>query len=79
MSQLSLDQSASGQVTTLSLRTKLVDVISMKLLNPKGNQQPGRNKKKGKNNCKGGNKTDSDKNDKKQVDKLINKTFERSK
>ena len=37
----------------------------MQTSNPKGNQQPGRNKKKGKNNKKGGNNNNNKANDKK--------------
>ena len=45
--------------------TQLVNVLSVQMSNPKGNQWPGRNKKKGKNNCKGGNKNkNSNNNDK---------------
>ena len=49
---------------TSSHPTQMTDVLSVQLLNPKGNQQPGRNKKKGKNNRKGGNRNENDNNDK---------------
>ena len=65
MSQLSLNQSVSGQATASSLPTQSADVLSVQSSNPKGSQQPGRNKKKGKNNRKVANKNDNETNDKK--------------
>ena len=63
--QLSINQSASRQVTVSSQPTQMVNVLSMQSSDQKGNQQPRRNKKKGKNNCKGGNKNgNSNYNDK---------------
>ena len=63
--QLSINQSASGQATASSQPTQMENVLSVKLSDQKGNQQPGRNNKKGKNNCKGGNKNEnSNSNDK---------------
>ena len=53
-----------GQATGLSLPTQSVNVLSVQSLNPKGNQQLGRNKKKGKNNNKGGNNNNNGANDK---------------
>ena len=64
VSQLSTNQSASGQATTMSHPTQTTNVLSVQSSNPKGNQQPGRNKKKGKNSKKGGNKNVNDTNDK---------------
>ena len=49
VSQLSINQSASGQATD-----------SSQLSDQKGNQQPEKNKKKGKNNRKGGNRNEND-------------------
>ena len=64
--QLSLNQSVTGNATNLSQPTQSENVLSVQNLNPKGIQQPRRNKKKGKNNHKGGNKNkisnDNDKN-----------------
>ena len=37
----------------------MASVLSVQLLDQKGNQQPGRNKKKGKNNHKGGNRNEN--------------------
>ena len=54
----------SRQATASSQPTQSAGVLSVKTLNPKGNQHPGRNKNKGKNNRKGGNKNDNDNNDK---------------
>ena len=51
-----------GQATTSSQPTQSVSVLFVQSLNPKGNQQHGRNKKKGKNNHKGGNKNENDNN-----------------
>ena len=44
----------------LSQPTQSTDVLSVQTSNPKGNQQPRRNKKKGKNNHKSGNKNKND-------------------
>ena len=67
VSQLSINQSMSGQATASSQPTQMVSVISIQSSDQKGNQQPGRNRKKGKNNRKGGNKNKNanfnDKND----------------
>ena len=57
--QLLINQSTSGQATALSQPTQSTNVIFVQSLNPKGNQQLGRNKKKGKNNHKGGNKNEN--------------------
>ena len=43
----------------LSQPTQMTNVLSVKLLDQKGNQQPERNNKKGKNNHKGGNKNEN--------------------
>ena len=56
VSQLSINQSTSGQAMTLSQPTQTASVLSMQLSDHKGNKQPERNKKKGKNNRKGGKK-----------------------
>ena len=68
VSQLSLNQSASGQATASSQPTQTANVLSVQSLDQKGNQQPKRNRKKGKNNNrKGGNRNENasnnDKND----------------
>ena len=55
VSQLSINQSTSGQAMASSQPTQMTSVLSVQSSNQKGNQQPRRNKKKGKNNCKGGN------------------------
>ena len=62
VSQLSINQSASGQDTASSQPTQMVSVLSVQSSKQKGNQQPGQNKKKGKNNCKGGNRNKNDNN-----------------
>ena len=64
VSQLWINQSASGQATTLSQPTQMMSVLSVQSSHQKGNQQPGRNKKKGKNNRKGGNRNENANNDK---------------
>ena len=51
VSQLLINQSASGKFMASSQPTQMASVISVQLSDQKGNQQPGRNKKKGKNNC----------------------------
>ena len=43
VSQLSVNQSASGQATALSQPTQSENVLSVQSSNPKGNQQPRRN------------------------------------
>ena len=63
VSQLSINQSASGQATASSQPTQMVSVLSVQSSNQKGNQQPGRNKKKGKNNRKGGNRNENANNE----------------
>ena len=50
MNNLSINQPASRQAMTLSHPTHTANVLSVQLLNQKGNQQPGWNKNKGKNN-----------------------------
>ena len=65
VSQLSINQSASGQATTLSQPTQMVSVLSVQLSDQKGNQQPRWNKKKGKNNRKGGNRNENANNNEK--------------
>ena len=57
--QFSISQSTLGQATTSSQPTQSVSVLSMQSSDPKGNQQPRRNKKKGKSNHKGGNKNEN--------------------
>ena len=66
VSQLSLNQSASGQATASSQPAQTASVLSLQSSDQKGNQQPGRNRKKGKNNnWKGGNRNENaSKNDK---------------
>ena len=65
VSQLSINQSASGQAMASSQPTNTVNVLSVQSSDQKGNQQPERNRKKGKNNRKRGNKNENnDKNDK---------------
>ena len=59
VSQLSINQSTSGQATTSSQPTQTVSVLSVQSSDQKGNQQPGRNKKNGKNNHKGGNRNEN--------------------
>ena len=59
VSQLSINQFASGQAMDSSQPTQTTSVLSMKSSAQKGNQQPERNKKKGKNNHKGGNKNEN--------------------
>ena len=60
VSQLSLNQSASGQATNSSQPTQTSNVLSVQSSDQKGNQQPGPNRKKGKNNNrKGGNKNEN--------------------
>ena len=59
MSQLSINQSTSGQAMASSQPTQSTSVLSVQSSDQKGNQQPGRNRKKGKNNCKGGNKNEN--------------------
>ena len=59
VSQLPINQSTSGQATTSSQPTQMVNVLSMQSSDQKGNQQLGRNRKKGKNNRKGGNKKEN--------------------
>ena len=56
VSQLSINQSMSGQATASSQPTQSESVLSVQSSSQKGNQKPRRNKKKGKNNRKGGNK-----------------------
>ena len=56
VSQLYINQSASGQAMTSSQPTQTMNVLSVQSSDQKGNQQPERNKKKGKNNLKGGNR-----------------------
>ena len=60
MSQLSINQSTSGQATSSSQPTQMTNVLSVQSSDQKGNQQPRRNKKKGKNNHKGGNRNEND-------------------
>ena len=62
VSQLLINQFVSEQDTTSSQPTQLASVLSLQSSNPKGNQQPGRNKKKGKINRKRGNKNENDNN-----------------
>ena len=70
VSQLSLNQSASGQAMASSQPAQAANVLDVQSSDQKGNQQPGRNRKKGKNNNnkKGGNKNENannnDKNNK---------------
>ena len=59
VSQLSLNQSASGQAMASSQLAQMVSVLSVQSLDQKGNQQPERNKNKGKNNHKGGNRNEN--------------------
>ena len=59
VTQLSINQSASGQATASYRPTQTASVLSMQSSNQKGNQQHGRNRKKGKNNCKGGNRNEN--------------------
>ena len=59
VSQLSINQSASGQATTSSQPAQMASVLSVQSSDQKGNQQPGRNKNKGKNNRKGGNRNEN--------------------
>ena len=47
VSQLSINQSASGQATVLSQPTQTANVLSVQSSDQKGNQQLERNKKKG--------------------------------
>ena len=56
---LLINQSASGQATTLSQPTQTASVLSVQSSDQKGNQQPRQNRKKGKNNRKGGNKNEN--------------------
>ena len=60
VSQLSINQSASGQATASSQPTQTGSVLSVQSSDQKGNQQPEQNKKKGKNNHKGGNRNEND-------------------
>ena len=65
VSQLSINQSASGQAMASSQPTQTTNVLLVQSSDQKGNQQPERNKKKGKNNRKGGNRNEnSNSNDK---------------
>ena len=57
--QLSINQSALRQATTLSQPTQMVSVLSVQSSDQKSNQQPEQNKKKGKNNRKGGNRNEN--------------------
>ena len=66
VSQLSINQSASGQATASSQPTQTASVLSMQSSDQQGNQQPGRNRKKGKNNNrKGGNRNENASNNNK--------------
>ena len=69
VSQLSINQSTSGQAMASSQPAQTANVLAVQSSDQKGNQQPGRNRKKGKNNNKkGGNKNENannnDKNNK---------------
>ena len=59
VSQLSINQSASGQATTSSQPAQTMSVLFVQLSDQKGNQQREWNRKKGKNNRKGGNKNEN--------------------
>ena len=68
VSQLSINQYASGKAMALSQPAQTTSVLSMQPSDQKGNQQPGRNKNKGKNNRKGGNRNKNANNGKKTHD-----------
>ena len=59
VSQLSVNQSASGKTTASSQPTQSASVLLVQSSDQKGNQQPEKNKKKGKNNRKGGNRNEN--------------------
>ena len=59
VTQLSINQSTSGQAIASSQPTQTASVLSMQSSNKNGNHQPVRNKKNGKNNRKGGNKNEN--------------------
>ena len=60
VSQLSLNQSISGQAMASYQPAQMVNVLSVQSSNQKGNQQPRRNRKKHKNNNqKGGNNNEN--------------------
>ena len=67
VSQLSLNQFASGQARASSQPTQSASVLSVQTSNPKGNQQLGRNKRNGKDNRKGGNKNENGNNNDKNM------------
>ena len=46
VSQLSINQSTSGQAKALSQPAQMMSVLSVQSLDKKGNQQPGRNRKR---------------------------------
>ena len=50
VSQLSINQSASGQATASSQPAQMTNVLAVQSSDQKGNQQLGRNRKKGKKN-----------------------------
>ena len=58
VSQLLINQFVSGQAMASSQPTQSTSVLYVQSSDPKGNQQPERNKKKGKNNRNGGNKNE---------------------
>ena len=60
MKSLSINKPVSGQATTSSHPTQMVDVHSMQSSNQKGNQHLERNKKKCRNNRKGWNRNKND-------------------
>ena len=60
VSQLSINQSTSGQAIALSQPTQTTSVLSVQSSDQKGNQQPGQNRKNGKNNRKSGNKNENE-------------------
>ena len=70
VSQLSLNQPASGQAMASSHPTQSTSVLSVQMSNPKGNQQPRWNKKKAKNNHKGGNKNENANNNDKNTNNV---------
>ena len=64
VSQLSINQSASGKAMASSQPTQTVSVLLVQSSDQKGNQQPGRNRKKGRNNRRGGKMKENQNDDK---------------
>ena len=69
VSQLSINQFASGQAMDSSQPTQMKSVLFMQSSDDKDDQHSERNKKKGKNNRKGGNKNENANFNDKNVDK----------